>query len=208
MTCILLVRHGQTAWNVTERFRGREDIPLDETGLAQAERTAARIAREWSTAAVYSSPLSRAVQTSQSIARQCGLSVQTEPGLIDIDYGDWQGLTREEAARRFPRRARRWFAGSFGVRPPGGEPLGAVVRRCLLAVRQIALRHPEQTIAVVGHTVVNRALILGALHLPAGLFWRLGQEPCALNLLETDGRNFTLKSLNDTSHLRGEALGG
>ena len=201
MTWILLVRHGQTAWNVTERFRGREDLPLNEAGLAQAERTAERIARDWNPAAVYSGPLSRAMQTAQAIGFRCGLTVQLHADLIDIDYGRWQGLTPEEAARRFPRRARRWFLGSRWARPPRGESLGAVVRRCLQAVRGIASRHPDQTVVLVGHTVVNRALILGALRLRPSSFWRLGQEPCAVNVLETDGRSFVLRSLNDTCHL-------
>jgi probable phosphoglycerate mutase len=202
MTRILLVRHGQTAWNVTERFRGREDLPLNEAGLSQAERTAERIARGWSPAAVYSSPLSRARQTAQAIGRRCGLPVRAHEDLIDIDYGGWQGLTPEEAYRRHPRRARRWFRGSRRVRPPRGEPLGAVIDRCLRAVRQIAARHPGQTVVVVGHTVINRALLLGALRLRSAAFWRLGQEPCAISVLETDGRSFVLESMNDTCHLR------
>jgi probable phosphoglycerate mutase len=202
MTLVLLVRHGQTAWNLEERFRGREDLPLDQTGLAQAERTAERIARDWSPAALYSSPLSRARQTAQAIGRRCGLPVQPLAGLIDIDYGSWQGLSPEEAARRFPRRARQWYRGSLRVRPPQGEQLGAVVRRGLRAVREIASRHPDQTVVLIGHTVVNRALILGGLGLHPSGFWGLGQEPCAINVLETDGRYFALRLLNDTCHLR------
>lgn len=72
MTRILLVRHGRTAWNVHERFRGREDVPLDQTGLSQAERTAAYIASRWNPAAVYSTPLARGRATAEAIARRCG----------------------------------------------------------------------------------------------------------------------------------------
>jgi len=205
VSTLILVRHGQTAWNVHERFRGREDIPLDEVGLAQAERTAERIAQEWSPAAVYSSPLARAMATAQAIARRCRLPVQAHGGLIDIDYGRWQGLTPDEARSRYARRAERWYRGSRWARPVGGESLAAVQRRCVRAVRRIASEHPDRVVVLVGHTVVNRLILLGLL--PAGLrcFWRLQQDPCAINVIEAQDRSFVLKSINDSCHLREKA---
>jgi len=201
VTRIILVRHGRTAWNVTERFRGREDLPLDDTGLEQAERAAERIARQWKPAAVYSSPLDRARATAEAIARRCGLAAQVHRDLIDIDYGRWQGLTPEQALRRHPRRARGWYRGARWARPPRGESLRQVRRRCLRAIREIAARHPEETVVVVGHTVVNRAILLEILSLDNRRFWDLRQEPCAINVLETDCRSFVLVSMNDTCHL-------
>jgi len=201
VTRIILVRHGRTAWNVTERFRGREDLPLDDTGLEQAERAAERIARQWKPAAVYSSPLDRARATAEAIARRCGLAAQVHRDLIDIDYGRWQGLTPEQALRRHPRRARRWYRGARWARPPRGESLRQVRRRCLRAIREIAARHPEETVVMVGHTVVNRAILLEILSLDNRRFWDLRQEPCAINVLETDCRSFVLVSMNDTCHL-------
>jgi len=97
MTRFVLVRHGQTEWNRVERFRGRADIPLNETGLAQAKALARRLA-SWAIAAVYSSPLQRTRETGKAIARQLGLQVEPLEGLIDIDYGALQGLTPEEAS--------------------------------------------------------------------------------------------------------------
>jgi broad specificity phosphatase PhoE len=201
MTTLVLVRHGQTAWNAVERFRGREDLPLNDVGLSQAERTAQRVSRQWKPAAVYCSPLSRARVTAEAVARSCGLSVEAHPGLIDIDYGKWQGMRPEEARARYPRRTRRWYRGAHWSRPPGGEPLSAVKRRCLKAVLEIASRHADQVVVVVGHTVVNRAILLGALSLGLRHFWQFGQEPCAVNVLELEGGSFTVRSLNDTCHL-------
>lgn len=93
MTRIILVRHGQTKWNVVERFRGRSDIPLDETGLAQAEALGLRVPRNFKPDAIYTSPLTRARQTAEAIAKRCGIPCRDHPGLVDIDYGQWQGLT-------------------------------------------------------------------------------------------------------------------
>lgn len=100
----VLIRHGQTDWNRVERFRGHADVPLNETGLAQAEITGQRVAAEWTPAAIYSSPLSRAVKTAEAIAKHFYLPVQIHPGLIDIDYGRLQGMTPEESQRCDPRQ--------------------------------------------------------------------------------------------------------
>ncbi|MBM4450796.1 MAG: histidine phosphatase family protein, partial [Chloroflexi bacterium] len=94
MTKLLIIRHGRTEWNRVERFRGRADIPLDEVGRKQAEATASRIA-EWQLNTVYSSPLRRAMETAEALARPAGLEVKKLPDIIDIDYGQWQGLSPE-----------------------------------------------------------------------------------------------------------------
>jgi probable phosphoglycerate mutase len=201
MTTVILVRHGQTAWNAIERFRGREDLPLNEVGLSQAERTAERIARQWKPTAIYSSPLARARATAEAVAARCRLPVQGHPDLIDIDYGKWQGLTPEEARQCYPRRTQRWYRGVRWIRPPGGESLSAAKRRCLKAVRDIASGHPDQAVVIVGHTVVNRLILLGVLSLGLRHFWQLGQEPCAINIIELEHGSFTVRSVNDTCHL-------
>ena len=109
MTHIVLVRHGQTEWNRVERFRGRADVPLDETGVAQAEATGRRVGSEFQPTAVYSSPLSRAIRTAGAIAGHLQLPVQPHPGIADIDYGEWQGLTPDEARARWPDEVAAWY---------------------------------------------------------------------------------------------------
>jgi probable phosphoglycerate mutase len=203
MTLIVLVRHGQTEWNRVERFRGQADVPLNETGLAQAEATAQRITVEWRPVAIYSSPLSRAVKTAEAIARQFGLPVQTHRGLTDIDYGQWQGLTPDEARERWPEMVDAWYGAPETAQIPGGETLNHLRVRTMEAVRGLAARHLGKTIVLVGHTVVNRAILLSVLGLRNHRFWRLKQDPCAINVLETDGDDFTLVSMNDTCHLKG-----
>jgi len=186
-----------------ERFRGQADVPLDETGLAQAEATAQHIAAEWRPVAVYSSPLSRAIKTAGAIARQFGLPVQIQRGLTDINYGQWQGLTPDEARERWPEMVDAWYRTPETAQIPGGETLNSLRVRTMEAVRGLAARHPDKTIVLVGHTVVNRAILLGVLGLRNSFFWRLRQDTCAINVLEVDGDDFTLVSMNDTCHLRG-----
>lgn len=202
-TRILLIRHGETAWNQVEHFRGRADVPLNEHGLAQAAATGQRVARQWQPAAVYASPLGRARQTGEAVARHLGLAVEPVEGLIDIDYGAWQGLTPEEARRRWPEEVENWYQHPEIARIPGGEPLAAVRRRGLEAVRGLAARHLGKTIALVGHTVINRAILLGVLGLGNERFWRIRQDTCAINVFEVEEDDFVLVTLNDTCHLQG-----
>jgi broad specificity phosphatase PhoE len=208
-TTLILVRHGQTEWNRVERFRGRADVPLNETGLAQAEATGRRVAAEWAPVAIYASPLSRAVKTAEAIAGACNqepgtkLAVQIHPGLADIDFGEWKGLTPEEARQRWPEAVDAWYNAPHTAHIPGGESLETLRRRAMEAIRELAARHCGQTIVMVGHTVVNRVILLGVLGLGNDRFWHLKQDTCAINVIEAQGGDFTLASLNDTCHLRG-----
>ncbi len=201
MTRFILVRHGQTEWNRVERFRGRADVPLNDLGLAQAEATAQQIAARWKPVAVYSSPLSRAVKTAEHIAGQFGLPVQIAPGLADIDYGEWQGLAPDEVKERWPDLHEAWYHRPQTAHIPGGETLEDLRNRGMALVEELTVRHADQTVVLVGHTVINRIILLGVLRLPNDRFWRLKQDTCAINVFESDDGDFTVVSLNDTCHL-------
>ncbi len=202
MTTLILVRHGQTSWNRVERFRGRADVPLDETGLAQARATGKRVAAAWQPIAVYSSPLSRALSTAEAIAAHFSLPVIPHPDLADIDYGQWQGLTPDEARARWPDALTTWYEAPHQARIPGGETLDNLRARAMACVRDLSARHAGETIVLVGHTVINRIILLGVLGLGNERFWRIRQDTCAINVVEVEGDTFTLVSLNDTCHLR------
>ena len=203
MTLIILVRHGQTEWNRVERFRGRADVPLNETGLAQAEATGRRVASAWQPTAVYSSPLSRATETAEAIAGHFDLPVQVHPGLADIDYGQWQGLSPEIARQRWPEEIDAWYHRPNQARIPGGETLDELRQRAMATLNELATRHPGQTIVLVGHTVINRIILLGVLGLGNERFWHLRQDTCAVNVIEVEAGDYTLASMNDTCHLHG-----
>jgi broad specificity phosphatase PhoE len=200
-TQILLVRHGQTAWNREERVRGRSDVPLDETGRWQAQVTARYVAARWPLAAIYASPMGRAMDTAQAIADAQGLTVQPHPGLLDLHFGEWEGLALTEVKARYPDMLHAWFTAPQSVRFPGGEGLDEVRQRSSAALAELAARHEGTTIGLVAHTVVNRVLLCAVLGLGNDHFWHLGQDTCAVNLIEWDGQRYTLALLNDTSHM-------
>jgi probable phosphoglycerate mutase len=185
-----------------ERFRGRADIPLNDAGLAQAEATGRRIAAEWRPSAVYSSSLSRAVKTAGVIAGHFDLPVRVHPGLADIDYGQWEGLTPDEVRERWPQMIHAWYITPDSTHIPGGETLADVRTRAMEAVKELVDCHEGQTVVAVSHTVINRIILLGVVGLSNDRFWRVRQDTCAINCFEAEGGDFTIVSLNDTCHLR------
>ncbi len=203
---IILVRHGETPWNKERIFRGRMDIPLNDTG-----REEARLAGEWLKNevidAAFSSPLSRAVETAEQIARHHGLTVQTLEGLTDLDYGDWQGVPLEEVKQRYPALYRQWESMPDTVRFPNGETLEEVRVRALAAVDEVLDRHPQGNILLVAHRVVNKVLIAAFIGLNNSDFWRIGQDTAAINRFERVGSIWNIITVNDTCHLRPVARG-
>jgi broad specificity phosphatase PhoE len=207
MTRIILVRHGQTEWNVGagcgERFRGRVDLSLDDTGLAQAQAVAERLA-DHPIVAVYSSPLKRAVETAHPTAQQLGLPVQPLPGIIDVNYGDWQGLSHPEVATSYPDLYPRWLETPQRVRFPHGESLRQVRLRGMAALKEVAARHEGQVILLVAHQVVNKVLVCAMLGLNNSHFWHIRQDNACLNVFEHHDGIFTAVLINDTCHLQGQ----
>jgi len=201
---LLLVRHGQTSWNLGAgqvRYRGQTDIPLDEVGHAQARALAVRLADE-PIAAIYASPLQRAVQTAQPTAEGHGLPVVPHPGLLDMNLGEWQGLTHAEAARRYPDVHRRWLEAPETVTLPGGESLAVVLARGKTTVTQLLARHAGETVLLVGHQVVNKVLVCWLLGLDNSHYWRVTQDNACLNVFAHADGVFRVVTLNDTCHLR------
>jgi len=201
LTRLVVVRHGRTEWNRVERFRGRADIQLDEVGIRQAEAAAARIA-EWQVSAIYSSPLNRALSTAEILARPFSLEVKLLPGIIDIDYGEWRGLSPEEATAKYGDLYSTWLNSPHQVKFPAGESLAEVRERAASAVGDLIAQHPKETIVLVSHKVVCQILILSLLGLDNSHFWEITQDVCAVNLFEVRGGVSSALSLNDTCHLK------
>jgi len=184
-----------------ERFRGRADIDLDEVGIRQAEAIAGRIA-EWQISAIYSSPLRRALTTARILARRFDLEVKSLPGIVDIDYGEWQGLSPEEAEARDSALYAKWLESPDTVKFPGGESLAEVMERAASAVDDLIVQHPKETIVLVSHKVVCQILILNLIGLDSSHFWQVAQDVGAVNVFEVRGGIPSAVLLNDTCHLR------
>ncbi len=203
MTRIILVRHGHVDWLAPERFRGRAELPLSDLGRRQARAAADFIAASWKLDAVYTSPLGRCRETGAVIAAPYHLELQPIDGLADIDYGEWQGLTRGQAKERWPDETELWFRAPHFAAIPGGETLAAVLSRATAALRDIMRRHPDGTVVLVGHDSINRVLLLFALELPLSRYWHLRQDPCGVNELLFENGSFMIVAINQTQHLAG-----
>ena len=201
MTLIYLVRHGQTAWNKEEIFRGRTDVPLDETGLKQAE-LAAEYFKGMEIHGIYSSPLARAWQTAQKIAQFHSLKVQPLEGIIDLSFGNWEGHPHQEIKKNDSERYRQWREEPHRVRLPGGESLDEVRVRSMAALEEVIQSNPEKTLVLVSHRVINKVLICGILGIDNSHFWQIGQDTTAINLIQYKNGKYILSILNETCHLK------
>ena len=140
MTELILARHGETEWNVEEVFRGRIDVELNETGVRQAELLAEYLSST-KIDAIYSSPLRRALNTAEVIARYHKLEVKITPGLIDCDFGKWQGLRLQEVKDRYKELYAEWGNSPHLVKIPDGESLSEVRERALKVVSEVIAKH-------------------------------------------------------------------
>jgi broad specificity phosphatase PhoE len=189
-----------------ERFRGRADLALDDTGRRQAEAAAIRLKSEH-VAAIYSSPLKRALETAGIIAKQLNISVQPLEGLIDIDFGSWQGLSPEEAAKQDGQLYTIWLERPHLVHFPKGESLDIVRQRVLAAVDELAARHKDQTVILVSHKVVCQVLMCAMLGLDNSHFWQVRQDVNGINIFELRDNAPLVMLVNDTCHLKTLAAG-
>jgi len=198
---IILARHGETAWNVEEIFRGRLDIELNETGIKQAQLLAEYLSHS-NIKAVYSSPLRRALKTAEMIAGYHRLEVKTAPGLTDLDFGEWQGLSHQKVKDRYRRLYEKWVNHPDRVRMPAGESLDVVRKRATGLVDEIVNRTTAGSVVLVAHRVVNKVLICALLGLDNSHFWDIRQDTCAITVFTLEKGRCTLTRHNDTSYLK------
>ncbi|MFH1564222.1 MAG: histidine phosphatase family protein [Nitrospirota bacterium] len=201
MTKIILVRHGQTSWNLSEIFRGRIDIDLDSVGIEQA-KLLGRSLSIMQINAVYSSPLKRALNTSIPIANYHQIEVNIDDRFIDINYGDWQGKSQEEVKETFKELYQKWLKDPHLLKIPDGETLEEVRIRAVIGLNQILSEHNEGTIVIVSHRVINKVLICALLGLDNSSFWQIKQDTACFSIFNYDERNFILTLHNESCHLK------
>lgn len=203
LTRIVLVRHGQTEFNRTDRFRGRIDVALNETGLRQAEQAAGAVARRFRVSAIYSSPLARAMQTARTIGRATGVDVVSLPGILDYSYGEWEGKAVAEVEQAYPEQYHLFVTAPHRVEIPGGESMESFRSRLAVAVEHVAAAHLSETVVLVGHRMVCRVLSCYFLGLGNADLPRVDMETASISLFEKRPRGWTTLLLNDTCHLDG-----
>jgi probable phosphoglycerate mutase len=200
---MLLLRHGQTAHSVDRRFSGRADPPLTARGQAQAAAAAGRLAA-WPSApiaAVVSSPLTRARVTAGVVAAGLGLDPVLDDGLIETDFGAWDGFTFAEVQARWPAELAAWL-GSPEVAPPGGESFAAVQLRVRSARDRLLASYPGRTVLLVSHVTPIKMLLRDALDAAPTVLYRLHLDVASLSIVDwyPDGAAL-VRLVNDTSHL-------
>jgi phosphoserine phosphatase len=163
---------------------------------------AERIASTWQPVTVRTGPLERCVVTGRSIAAACGLDSIVSEGLQDLDYGDWQWKTYEEVRTDWPGLYERWRTDPHLVRFPSGESLQDIVLRSADLFRAMIEEFPDDTVVLVGHDSVNRALLLQLLDQPLSAYWKIAQDPCCINAIECVNGVVRVLSINDTGHIR------
>ena len=199
---LYLIRHAQTASSAVDSFNGQRELPLTEAGREQARELGARLAAvNW--AAVYRSPLGRTGETAALVAP--GFDAQISPGLIEINYGGWEGLSPAQAREMDAVRYAAWVADPATTGPPGGETASQVVQRALAALEEIRARHDGAPLPVlaVSHKATLRILGAALTGAPIASYrTRWPQDECALNLVELrGGKEPFLRLWNDTAHL-------
>ncbi|WP_027500026.1 bifunctional RNase H/acid phosphatase [Rhodococcus sp. UNC363MFTsu5.1] len=200
-TRMLLLRHGQTALSVERRYSGRGNPELTDLGLTQARAAAKRIGERGGITAVLTSPLGRARQTAEAVAAELALPVRVHEGLIETDFGDWEGLTFGEASARDPELHRRWISDT-SVRPPGGESFDEVRARIERVRDELVAEFPGANLLLVSHVTPIKTLLQMALDVGPSLLYRLHLDLASLSIAEfyPDG-GASVRLVNDTSHL-------
>lgn len=201
-TRIIAIRHGETSWNVDGRIQGHLDIPLNDTGLWQAEQAARALADE-DIAAIYSSDLQRAHVTARAIAATSGAALHTDAGLRERCFGDFQGRTFKDVESTQPEDAQRWRTRDPAYAPPGGgDSLLMLRERIASTVDRLAGQHPGELIVVAAHGGVMDVLYRLATRqdLQAPRTWELTN--CAINRLLWTPQGLTLVGWADTAHLQ------
>jgi broad specificity phosphatase PhoE/ribonuclease HI len=196
-----LLRHGQTEHTPERRFSGSSDLPLSELGRAEA-RAAALSLKDRGIDAIVSSPLRRCRETAGAAADVLGLPVHVDDDLRELDFGEWEGLTRDEAMGRNPLALRRFF-GATDVRAPGGESIADVSTRVARARQRILREHAGETVLVVSHVTPIKLLLAAGLGVGDDVVHRVFLEAASLCTVawSSDGRT-SVRLVNDTSHLR------
>jgi probable phosphoglycerate mutase len=193
-----LIRHGETAQNVGRVYRGRADVPLNDTGVGQAARLAAVMA-DREIGAVYSSPLSRAVATARPLAERLGITLDEDPAFLDIDYGSWTGRPAEDVERDEPELSRLWHSAPHEVTFREGGSLAEVRDRAWPRLVALAESHPGGAFVVVTHRVVLKVLLGEAAGAGIEALWRIKVDTASVSQVDFNSDGPAIVRTNEPS---------
>lgn len=165
MTDLTLVRHGETVWHAEHRYAGSSDVALTERGRQQAERLAGW-AKHAGFDVIRASPLVRARETADVVARATGLPAHADERLAELDYGQAEGLTSAEMTERFGGARQAFVRDPVAHHLPGGEDPRHAVERMMACLTALAEDHPDGRALLVGHGTINRLVLCHLLGLP------------------------------------------
>ncbi len=198
MTTLILIRHAHTDWADKKLAGWLPDVHLSEQGQHQATALVERL-KPVEIAAIYSSPLERALETAQPLAKARGLKVLKMPGLGEVKYGDWQGQSLKVLAQKKEWRIVQIAPGSF--RFPNGESLRETQSRAVSAVEQMAAVHRKDTVAMFSHGDVIKAIVAYYSGIALDNFQRIVISPASISVIDLSPFGARLSRLNDTGPL-------
>lgn len=197
-TTIYLVRHGATEGSGEKRYKGTIDVPLSIEGLEGARAAAMFIKKSLpaGVCAVYSSNLSRAIDSAKPIADAFGLCVDIEPGLRERHFGLWEGMSFSEIDQAYPGDFKAWVSNPLKFSPIGGESTQQVRDRVVPVIEHLIERHRDETFVIVAHGGVNRSMLCHFMGLPLQNLFRIEQNFSCVNVIALYDQTPVIKLLN------------
>jgi len=199
-TRLILIRHGETLWNLGQRYQGHLDSPLTDAGVLQSGALASRLIGH-AFSALYSSDLGRALQTAEIIAKRTGHIPRTDSRLRERHLGIFQGLSKREIQQKYPEEYALYKSGGPAHVVPNGESAAQACARILDCLKELARRHPGESIVVVAHGGVLSALLVHSLGVSSGAPRRFERHNGSWNVFVCRDEKWFLETWGDVSHL-------
>ncbi|MCT4594706.1 MAG: histidine phosphatase family protein [Anaeromicrobium sp.] len=200
MTKLIMVRHGETTWNIEHRAQGSKNIGLTENGLNQAKLLAQRL-KHYNIDKIYSSDLDRAFHTAEMVAKELNQQVIKDNRLREMSFGRWEGLRISEIKEKYEDEFIVWRNNPHKALIPQAEKLIDVQNRTLEIINHIIKENKGKTILIVSHGISIKSMILGIMEMPLSDFYKITQNNTSINIIEYRDYGPVIKTLNDTAHL-------
>jgi alpha-ribazole phosphatase len=200
---LLLVRHGETDWNLNRRYQSYSDIPLNQNGIQQAQSLAKRLSKE-QIDSIHSSDIPRATETARYIASEYEpiLTIQYDPRWRELSFGKWEGLNHVELRAKWQTEANAWYEDPVNISPSNGETLLQLAERVRSVLDELKIKHKDETALIVTHGGTIQVLLCTLLGVDLSRYWQFHVKPASLTEFHLYEAGAILDVFNDTSHLK------